>query len=92
MGACHVVHPCDLRPKKDRKAEFPRTCKSMASFQFTVFPVENGYRVRVVHGDNKYQWPGVYSTLEQAGEEILRALKTASLSRGEKSKDWQTSA
>ena len=64
----------------------------MASFQFTVFPVENGYRVRVVHGDNKYQWPGVYSTLEQAGEEILRALKTASLCRGEKSKDWQTSA
>jgi hypothetical protein len=64
----------------------------MASFQFTVFAVENGYRVRVVHGDDKYQWPNVYNTLEEAGEEILQALKTASQSRGEKSKDWQASA
>jgi hypothetical protein len=53
------------------------------SFQFTVFAAENGYRVRVKHGEVEYVWPHLYKTLEHAGKEILKALTTASESRGE---------
>jgi hypothetical protein len=55
----------------------------MKSFQFTVFAAEDGYRVRVKHGDEEYVWPDIYKTLEHAGKEILKALTTASVSRGE---------
>jgi len=54
------------------------------SFQFTVLPVENGYRLHVYYGEEEYMWPDLYSTLEQAGKQILQALTTASESRGEK--------
>jgi hypothetical protein len=56
------------------------------SFQFTVLPVENGYRLHVSYGAEEYIWPDLYSTLEQAGKQILQALTTASESRGEISK------
>jgi hypothetical protein len=55
----------------------------MKSFQFTVFSAENGYRVRVKYGEEEYVWPDIYKTLEHAGKEILKALTTASKSRGE---------
>jgi hypothetical protein len=55
----------------------------MRSFQFTVTPVENGYRLRVKYGDEEYIWPDIYTTLEQVGKDILQALTTASESRGE---------
>jgi hypothetical protein len=55
----------------------------MKSFNFTVFAAENGYRIRVNQGENEYLWPDTYATLEQAGKEILKALTTASQSRGE---------
>jgi hypothetical protein len=55
----------------------------MKSFQFTVFAAESGYRVRVKYGDDEYVWPAIYKTLEHAGKEILKALTTASKSRGE---------
>ena len=54
------------------------------SFHFTVLPVENGYPLHVSHGEEEYLWPHLYITLEQAGKEILKALTTASESRGEK--------
>ena len=53
------------------------------AFQFTIFPAENGYRLRVNCGAAEYLWPEFYSTLEKAGKEILRALTTASECRGE---------
>lgn len=56
----------------------------MRSFQFTVLPVENGYRLRVKYGEEEYMWPDIYNTLEQVGKDILQALTTASESRGEK--------
>ncbi len=56
------------------------------SFHFTVLPVENGYRLQVSSGEQEYMWPDLYSTLEQAGKQILQALATASESRGEISK------
>jgi len=55
----------------------------MKQFQFTVFTVEGGYHVRVEDGRNEYTWPDTYVTLEQAGQQILKALKTASEGRGE---------
>jgi hypothetical protein len=55
----------------------------MKSFQFIVFAVENGYRVRVKYGEEEYEWPDIFKTLEHAGKEILKALTTASKSRGE---------
>ena len=61
----------------------PAANSQMKSFQFTVFAAENGYRVRVKYGEEEYVWPEVYKTLEQAGIEILKALTTASQSRGE---------
>jgi hypothetical protein len=53
------------------------------SFQFTVLPLENGYRLQVSYGEEEYMWPDLYGTLEQAGKQILQALTTASESRGE---------
>jgi hypothetical protein len=53
------------------------------SFQFTVLPVENGYRLKVSYGEEEYMWPNLYGTLEQAGKQVLQALTTASESRGE---------
>jgi hypothetical protein len=58
----------------------------MRSFQFIISPVENGYRLRVKYGEEEYTWPDIYNTLEQAGKDILQALKTASESRGEDTK------
>ena len=55
----------------------------MRSFQFTVSPVEKGYRLRVKYGEEEYTWPDIYNTLEQVGKDILQALTTASESRGE---------
>jgi hypothetical protein len=55
----------------------------MRSFQFTVFAVESRYRVRVKYGEEEYVWPDIYQTLEHAGKEILKALTSASVSRGE---------
>jgi hypothetical protein len=62
---------------------FPAKFKRMRSFQFNVFPVENGYRLRAKYGEEEYVWPDIYKTLVHAGEEILKALTTASESRGE---------
>jgi hypothetical protein len=55
----------------------------MKSFQFTVFAAENGYRVRVKYGEQEYVWPDIYiyRTLECAGKEILKALRTARKAR-----------
>ena len=53
------------------------------SFQFTILPAENGYRLRINHGGAEYLWPDIYPTLEKAGKEILKALTTASECRGE---------
>lgn len=53
------------------------------SFQFTILPAENGYRLLVNHGTAEYLWPDVYLTLEKAGKEIVRALTTASECRKE---------
>ena len=50
---------------------------------FTILPAENGYRLRVNHGAAEYLWPSTYPTLEKAGEQILKALTTASECRGE---------
>jgi hypothetical protein len=55
----------------------------MQAFQFTIFPVENGYRLRVNCGAAEYLWPEIFSTLQKAGKEILRALTTASECQGE---------
>ena len=44
----------------------PAKCTKMKSFQFTVFAAENGYRVRVKHGEEEYVWPDIYNTLEHA--------------------------
>jgi hypothetical protein len=60
------------------------------SFQFTVLPVENGYRLQVICGEGEYMWPNLYGTLEQAGKQILQALTTASESRGEITKSTST--
>src|ERR1700693_1393442 len=57
------------------------------SFHFTVLPVENGYRLHVSYGEQEYMWLDLYSTLEQAGKQILQALTTALESRGETSKN-----
>lgn len=54
-----------------------------AIVQFTVLPVENGYRLKVSYGEEEYMWPNLYGTLEQAGKQVLQALTTASESRGE---------
>jgi hypothetical protein len=67
-----------MKPGKQSPAK-----SEMKSFQFTVFAAENGYRVRVKYGEEEYVWPHSYKTLEQAGKEILKALTTASESRGE---------
>jgi hypothetical protein len=40
--------------------------------------VENGYRLRVKYGEEEYSWPDSYNTLDQAGRDILQALKTVS--------------
>jgi hypothetical protein len=53
------------------------------SFQFTILPAENGYRLLVNHGAAEYLWPDIYSTLEKAGQQILKALTTASECRAE---------
>jgi hypothetical protein len=53
------------------------------SYFFSVLPVENGYQLRVNSGGKDYSWPSTYSTLEATGNEILRALTTASECRGE---------
>jgi hypothetical protein len=71
-------HVPAMKPGKQSAAN-----SQMKSFQFTVFAAENGYRVRVKYGEEEYVWPEVYKTLEQAGIEILKALTTASQSRGE---------
>lgn len=55
----------------------------MHSFVFTVFADESGYRLCVVHGEHEFLWPDSYSTLEKVGEQIFKALKTASECRGE---------
>jgi hypothetical protein len=62
---------------------FAAKSTKMKSFQFTVSAAENGYRVRVKHGEEEYVWPDIYKTLEHAGKEILKALTTASKCRGE---------
>jgi len=69
-----------MTPKKRSQAK----SKMTLSFQFTVLPVENGYRLQVSYGEEEYMWPDLYSTLGQAGKQILQALTTASESRGEK--------
>jgi hypothetical protein len=58
--------------------------QQLDSYFFTVFPVENGYRLRVNSGGKEYIWPSTYSSLEAVGKEILRALTTASECRGER--------
>ena len=45
------------------------------SFHFTVLPVENGYRLHVSYGEQEYMWPDLYGNLEQAGKQILQALR-----------------
>jgi hypothetical protein len=53
------------------------------SFQFTILPAEDGYRLLVNHGAAEYLWPDVYATLAKAGEQILKTLTTASECRAE---------
>ena len=53
------------------------------SFQFTILPAKDGYQLLVNHGAAEYLWPDIYSTLEKAGEQILKALTTASECRAE---------
>ncbi len=60
-----------------------RATQGEESFQFTIWAVEKGYRLSVNHGLAEYGWPNIYPTLEKAGQEILRALTTASECRGE---------
>jgi hypothetical protein len=60
-----------------------RIVSGIRPFQFTILPAENGYRLRVNHGAAEYLWPSTYPTLEKAGEQILKALTTASECRGE---------
>ena len=60
-----------------------RKVRGKQPFQFTIFPEENGYQLRVNCGAAEYFWPHIYPTLEKAGEQILKALKTASECRGE---------
>jgi hypothetical protein len=60
-----------------------RTARSRQPFQFTIFPDENGYQLRVNRGSAEYSWPHIYPNLEKVGEEILKALTTASECRGE---------
>jgi hypothetical protein len=60
-----------------------RIVSGIQPFQFTILPAENGYRLRVNHGAAEYLWPNTYPTLEKAGEQILKALTTASECRGE---------
>jgi hypothetical protein len=55
----------------------------MKPFQSTVYRVENGHRVRVDQGNDDFEWPEVFSTLEDAGKEIWEALANASQSRAE---------
>jgi hypothetical protein len=51
---------------------------SKQPFQFTIFRHENGYQLRVNRGAAEHFWPHIYPILEKAGEQILKALKTAS--------------
>jgi hypothetical protein len=62
---------------------FQYTILPAESFQFTILLTENGYRLLVNHGATEYVWPDLYSTLEKAGEQVLKALTTASECRAE---------
>lgn len=72
---------------REPEAHSPKFCTFTsaltASIPFELRRGENGYRVRVNHGEDEFLWPEVFSTLEKAGKEILQALTNASLSRGE---------
>jgi hypothetical protein len=78
-------HAVRRSPETDANSRI-LACRKVCSeqpFQFTIFPDENGYHLRVNCGAAEYFWPQTYPTLEKAGEQILKALKTASECRRE---------
>ena len=76
----------------NRRVLARRKVRGKQPFQFTIFPEENGYQLRVNCGAAEYFWPHIYPTLEKAGEQILKALKTVSECRGEIPKPLKAAA
>ncbi len=89
--ASHAVRRLATIDANSRVLARPKVC-SKQPFQFTIFPDENGYHLRVNCGAAEYFWPHIYPTLEKAGEQILKALKTASECRREIPKPPMTAA